>query len=538
MELNIIVRKKIATIVGQPVIICNNSDYSVNFDFDEEWGDGVKTARFAFRQNGINCFTDVVFTGSKVSVPILSDIAVVYIGVYAGELHTTTAAPVVCDKSILSAGVQKDPTPDVYGQIIEMLNAGIIKSVEINAAGHLIITKENGKKIDAGNAKGEKGDKGDKGEDGITPDMSDYYTAESVDALLNLKEDALGFVPANKTETDFTNKKLDYLIKLTKGQAWDIENGTTPAYIQPVPKGAKAVSINKVYGRTINFNQLFTDPLASTSYGVTITQNNISHSFTANGKATSNFYPSAYRFNIISGHKYFVRFQKISGSVSGGSILLNLYSYGGGTISAGADRIFTATTTSSSAMCSLAVGKDTNLDNYTARAMIFDLTQMFGADNEPTTIDEFKSYLKEDYYPYNAGTLKHSKVTSVVSFGDDAAELGRIDLRQDLREYLADKGYGQSSISEDMGEESNYIDFETKEFCQFGKYVDGEWVSNGGLHTFDISNYIGDDNLITVEHSESQSPNDGIVIFEQEGININIPISNETEYAINLSEAL
>ena len=37
--------------------------------------------------------------------------------------------------------------------------------------------------------------------------------------------------------------------------------------------------------------------------------------------------------------------------------------------------------------------------------MVFDLTQMFGAGNEPATVEEFKAMFPLDYYEYNAGEL-------------------------------------------------------------------------------------------------------------------------------------
>ena len=44
---------------------------------------------------------------------------------------------------------------------------------------------------------------------------------------------------------------------------------------------------------------------------------------------------------------------------------------------------------------------------------LFDLTQMFGAGNEPTTVAEFRAMFPDDYYPYNAGELKSIAPTSV-----------------------------------------------------------------------------------------------------------------------------
>lgn len=40
----------------------------------------------------------------------------------------------------------------------------------------------------------------------------------------------------------------------------------------------------------------------------------------------------------------------------------------------------------------------------TIRPQLFDLTEMFGAGNEPATVEEFKDLFPKDYYAYNAGT--------------------------------------------------------------------------------------------------------------------------------------
>ena len=47
---------------------------------------------------------------------------------------------------------------------------------------------------------------------------------------------------------------------------------------------------------------------------------------------------------------------------------------------------------------------------------IFDLTEMFGAGNEPATVDEFKALFPLDYYAYNAGEIVYSSATSVSSY--------------------------------------------------------------------------------------------------------------------------
>lgn len=51
------------------------------------------------------------------------------------------------------------------------------------------------------------------------------------------------------------------------------------------------------------------------------------------------------------------------------------------------------------------------------KAQLFDLTQMFGAGNEPATPEEFRAMFPDDYYPYNAGELKSIVPTSVEASG-------------------------------------------------------------------------------------------------------------------------
>lgn len=103
-------------------IVCGNKDYTVRFDFDAEWDAyDMKTARFAW--NGQQ--EDVVFTGDTCAVPQINNAQVCAVGVFAGDLCTTTPALVHCDKSILCmGGAPADPSPDVYAQLMEGFNTG------------------------------------------------------------------------------------------------------------------------------------------------------------------------------------------------------------------------------------------------------------------------------------------------------------------------------------------------------------------------------------------------------------------------------
>lgn len=127
MNFVINVADKIATVVDAPVIICGNSDYVIDFTFDSKWDEYVeKTARFKFKKDGKKAYIDVLFSGTRCNVPILSNIDMVEIGVYAGNLSTTTGARVDCEKSILCGdGVHTPPPEDVYNQLLETFNKGV-----------------------------------------------------------------------------------------------------------------------------------------------------------------------------------------------------------------------------------------------------------------------------------------------------------------------------------------------------------------------------------------------------------------------------
>lgn len=109
MTIQVNIADKYAAPVGAPVIVCGNSDYLVAFTFDDEWADITeKTARFSFVKDGAIKYIDVEFSGSEAPVPVLSGITSVEIGVFGGELRTTTGARVPCVKSILCPGGTRD----------------------------------------------------------------------------------------------------------------------------------------------------------------------------------------------------------------------------------------------------------------------------------------------------------------------------------------------------------------------------------------------------------------------------------------------
>ena len=210
-NIEIKISNKIATLKEKFVGVCGNSDYVVVFDFDDEWkSHGTKTARFKY--NGK--YEDVVFTGNECPMPIILDTASVEIGVYAGNLHTTTSACVLMKTCILSgSGVPADPIPDVYNQIIDKIDGGMLKgedgvspTVEMSKSGDtttIAITDASG--VHTAEIKdGSKGDKGDPGANGAPgKDGSDAsVSAENI-------QSALGFTPVKDVQVAGSSVLVD-----------------------------------------------------------------------------------------------------------------------------------------------------------------------------------------------------------------------------------------------------------------------------------------------------------------------------------------
>lgn len=205
------VDEKIASVVGDPLYVCGNSDYIVKFHFDAEWaGHGTKTARFIKSNKE---YFDIVFSGDQCAVPIIDNTPYVRIGVYAGNLCTTTAAIVNAQRSILcGSGVPADPdNPDVYAQMMSRLDDYALKGDAAPAGyglGGAVYTADLNKAIKPGWYY----------TDSKTVNTGRYYTIVHVKAYRNEQ-----FVEQVQTDMNLTN--FDRLHRYSKdgGATWTEE---------------------------------------------------------------------------------------------------------------------------------------------------------------------------------------------------------------------------------------------------------------------------------------------------------------------------
>lgn len=127
--IHITVRERVPTITAGEDVISHNSDYVAEFEFDEEWQDKVKTVYFVCEDGS---YQAVVMSGNSCGVPMLDgEHRRIFVGVQAGAaekpsvLKTTRPCCLKVKDSIADYLGQPipDPTPDVYEQIIAMLES-------------------------------------------------------------------------------------------------------------------------------------------------------------------------------------------------------------------------------------------------------------------------------------------------------------------------------------------------------------------------------------------------------------------------------
>lgn len=191
-------------------------------------------------------------------------------------------------------------------------------------------------------------------------------------------------------------RRVDALYSIGQGITHQFETDTDTAYVKTVPTGAKLMSVKSVGGRSIVWNQLcntvldnFSDTVSAVyhEYGICkftanvgdkicIYSGGINGTYAANGAYVAGFIGSAYI-------EFFGK--QIVQCTENGNCIIYLRLRGDGN----------------------------TYSNVSVRPEFFNLTKMFGAGNEPTTVEEFEAMFPEDYYPYNAGEIVSAGVTEV-----------------------------------------------------------------------------------------------------------------------------
>lgn len=130
------VSDKIAAAAEEYILVCGNI-YNITFNFDSEWNEHeIKTVRFTYSQDGVKKVIDKAITGNTCETPIFSNINSVAVGVFAGNLTTTTPCILKLEKSILcGGGIPEAPEENIYSEIVSLCSEAVnsAKSVEERA---------------------------------------------------------------------------------------------------------------------------------------------------------------------------------------------------------------------------------------------------------------------------------------------------------------------------------------------------------------------------------------------------------------------
>lgn len=249
-------------------------------------------------------------------------------------------------------------------------------------------------------------------------------TAQSIaDSLPDDYVTAVGKIAENTAEigrVKLTDKELqrrvDALFDIGQGVTHKFETDTDTAHQKTVPTGAKLMSVKSVGGRSIVWNQLV-QPTSNeiTGAGVKVTFSN-DGIVTLNGTATTTGNAvSVQPVKNQKGHKYLMVANPLSGVYGKDQLLFSSQSYGQDSTGHGA--IITNESSNAKWYYTLYVYEGVTYDNVKLQPQIFDLTQMFGSGNEPSTVEEFESMFPNGYYPYNEGELMSMSVNNVVEQG-------------------------------------------------------------------------------------------------------------------------
>ena len=448
--LNVSVVDKIATGDGQ-IIVCDNTDYTVKFNLDAEWGEyNAKTMRVIYPDNN---YEDTLFTGDECPLPRLYNVNSIRIGIYAGDLHATAVAVFECRKSVLSEeGQHVQPPEDIYNQIMDAIENGALDGVGID---HIDKT--------------------------ATAGLVDTYTIYYTDETTSTFEVTNGSSIASVAKTSTSGNVDTYTITMTDGttSTFTVTNGSVTSvdgmtgdivldnkanidgsydgmtvgsaqqllassgvedkapYAYRTSSGSMDIGdreeLNEINGMTVAWNQLANYNMSSaTQNGITFT-NNGDGSITANGTATAIArYTSVENANIqaVQNHVYYLTGCPTGGSNATYKVVMRLFE-SANSRDVGNGAVFKYTDANMILRLQAVIGTNTTVTDLVFRPQIFDLTAMFGATvadyvysleraQAGAGVAWFRGLFPNSFYAYSAPTLMSVKTTGHKTVGFNA----------------------------------------------------------------------------------------------------------------------
>lgn len=242
-------------------------------------------------------------------------------------------------------------------------------------------------------------------------------TAQAVvDSLPEDYTTAVGKIAENTAEISAVKlsdkelqRRVDALYDIGQGITHKFETDTDTAYAKTIPTGAKLMSVKSVGGRSIVFNQMY-KKFDYVSGG------------TLNCKPIfkSHKYLLRVDYSVSENTKVYLYFRAAKYTAETNRQIVKDVAAGSGKISWITSPLGEHSDGGDFGVFRLVTDSDGNqkldtspFSNYE----IFDLTQMFGIGNEPTSVEEFEAMFPNNYYQYNAGEIITADTESVVVQG-------------------------------------------------------------------------------------------------------------------------
>lgn len=250
--------------------------------------------------------------------------------------------------------------------------------------------------------------------------------------------------------------RISALMKLNKGQTYDIlpEEGETAS--RTAPSGAKYVSVDKVGGKSIVWNQQVdtSNALLTTRAGVTLSRKENGKLFLSGTATGGDAWCIAGSANLVIGHKYISK-------RAAENVAVRIDNAGNGRPAINfSGNIEVKTLTEPAGNIVYTPVKEGEYVNSEIDPFIIDLTLMFGAGNEPTA-EQFTAMFPAESYPYNPGEIISSR-TATIAAGAETITTGFPELRSAMatHDYI-DMDGGQ--VIRNIGK-IKFRDIKTKDF--------------------------------------------------------------------------
>lgn len=266
------------------------------------------------------------------------------------------------------------------------------------------------------------------------------------------------------TENRKQENKISALIKLNKGQTYDIlpEEGETAS--RTVPSGTKYVSVDKVGGKSIVWNQQVdtSNALLTTRAGVTLSRKENGKLFLSGTATGGDAWCIAGSANLVIGHKYISKraAENVAVRIDNAENGRPAINFSG--------NIEVKTLTEPAGNIVYTPVREGEYVNSEIDPFIIDLTLMFGAGNEPTA-EQFGAMFPAESYPYNPGGIISSR-TATIAAGAETITTGFPELHS--------AGTAHDAIDMDGGQVIRNVYTVEIETLRWQKHADNRFFAN------------------------------------------------------------